>query len=145
MFCATTRQPWCDSAEPLPSAGARGTQLPPLAPPATLLRFCPLQGRHRPVFPFHLLWIIIFSFLFLLIFIELYIFLCSLPCLSPPLQPSPKVPMLSIYSGDLIFFHFLCRLDLCMSLLGSSLLSRFSGTVICGLVFFALCLKTTYE
>ena len=32
-----------------------------------------------------------------------------------------------------------------MSLLGSPLLSRFSRIVICGLVFFVLCLKTNYE
>ena len=82
---------------------------------------------------------------FLLIFIELYIFLCSTPYLPPPFQPSPRVPMLPIYSGDLIFLYYPYRLDLCMSLLGSSLLSRFSGIVICGLVFFALCLKTNYE
>ena len=83
--------------------------------------------------------------LFLLSFTDLYFFLCSPPFLSPALQPSPMVPMLPIYSGDLVFFYFPCRLDLCMSLLGSSLLSKFSGIVICGLVFFALCLKTTYE
>ena len=53
--------------------------------------------------------------------------------------------MLSIYSGDLVFFYFPCRLHPCMSLLGSSLLSRFSGIVNCRLVFFALCLKATYE
>ena len=61
--------------------------------------------------------------LFLLIFIELYIFLSS-SCLSLNLQPSPKVPMLPVYSRDLVFFYFPCRLDLCMSLLGSSLLSK---------------------
>ena len=36
-------------------------------------------------------------------------------------------------------------LDLCMSLLGYSLLSRFSVIVIFRLVFFAICLKTTNE
>ena len=91
----------------------------------------------------------------IIIIIELYIFLWSLPYFSPLLQPSPKVPMplqpslkvplLPIYSRDLVFFYFPCRLDLCMSLLGSSLLSRFSGIVVCRLAFFALCLKTTYE
>ena len=44
--------------------------------------------------------------------------------------------MLPIYSGDLVFFYFSCRLDPCKSLLGSSLLSRFSGIVNCELVFF---------
>ena len=43
------------------------------------------------------------------------------------------------------FFYLPCRLHLCMSILLSSLLSKFSGTVICGLGFLALCLKTTYE
>ena len=76
--------------------------------------------------------------------IELDIFLCSPPHLSHPLPPSPKVPMLPVYSGELVFFYFPRRLDLCMSLLGSSL-SGFSGIVICGLVFFALCLKSSYE
>ena len=61
------------------------------------------------------------------------------------LPSSPMVPMLPIYSGDLVIFYFPCRLDPSMSLLGSSLLSRFSGIVNCGLIFFALCLKATYE
>ena len=78
-------------------------------------------------------------------FIKLYIFLCCPHFFSPPLQPSPMVHMLPIYSGDLVFFYLSRRLDLHMSLLVSSLLSRFSGIVICGLVFFALCLKTAYE
>ena len=69
---------------------------------------------------------------FLIIFIELYIFLSSPVYLSPPLQPSPKVPMLPIYSGDLIYFYFPCRLDLCVFLLESSLLSRFSGLLFVG-------------
>ena len=56
-----------------------------------------------------------------------------------------KIPMLPIYSKDLVFFYYPCRLDPCMSLLGSSLLSRFSGIVICGLVFFDLYFKSTYE
>ena len=73
------------------------------------------------------LQILHFLFLFVsflkLIFIDLYIFLFS-----PPLQPSLKVPMLPIYSGDFAFFYFPRRLDLCMSLLGSSLF----GTVFIG-------------
>ena len=91
----------------------------------------------------------------IIIIIELYIFLWSLPYFSPLLQPSPKVPMplqpslkvplLPIYSRDLVFFYFPCRLDLCMSLLGSFLLSSLSGLAICGLVFFALFKKNTYE
>ena len=64
---------------------------------------------------------------------------------SPPLQTSWKIPMLPIYSGNLVFSYYPCRLDLCMSLLGFLLLSRFSGIVICRLFFFSLCLKTTYE
>ena len=62
-------------------------------------------------------------------------------------QPSPMVPMLPIYSKDLVFFFFCfaCRLDPYMSLLESSLSSRFSGFVNYRLVFFALCLKATYE
>ena len=75
----------------------------------------------------------------------LYLFICSLSYLSPPIQPSSMVAMFSIYSGDLVFFYFPCRLDSCMPLLGSSLLSWFSGITICRLVFFALYLKTTYE
>ena len=38
--------------------------------------------------------------------------------------------------GDLVFFYYSCRLDLYMSLLGSSLLSRFSGIVICERFFY---------
>ena len=53
------------------------------------------------------------------------------------LLPSPMVPMLPISLEDLVFFYFSCRLDRCMSLLGSSLLYNFSGIVICGL--FSLC------
>ena len=60
-------------------------------------------------------------------------FSASPPCLSSPLQPPPKVPMLQ---GDLVFFYYSCRLDLYMSLLGSSLLSRFSGIVICERFFY---------
>ncbi|CAO2597544.1 hypothetical protein LEMLEM_LOCUS9048 [Lemmus lemmus] len=41
--------------------------------------------------------------------------------------------------------YFPCRLDLCKSLLVSTLLSKFSVIVVCRLTFFALCLKTTYE
>ena len=51
-------------------------------------------------------------------FTELYIYLCSPSCLSPPLQPSSMVPMLPIYSGDLVFFYFPCRLDPCSHLKG---------------------------
>ena len=65
------------------------------------------------------------------------------PLPSPP--TSPKVPKLPIYSADLVFFYFPCRLDLCKFLLGSSLQSKVPGIVICGLVFFALFFKTTYE
>ena len=36
----------------------------------------------------------------LLIFIEFYILFCSPPYLSPPIQHSPKAPMLPIYSGS---------------------------------------------
>ena len=86
-----------------------------------------------------------FSFLFFIDFIELHIFLCSPPLLSPSFQPSSKVPMLLIYSGDHVFFYFPCRFDPCMSLLESSLLCRFSGIVIFRLVFFALSQKGTYE
>ena len=43
------------------------------------------------------------------------------------------------------FFYFPCRLNPCMPLLGSSLLTGFSGIVNCRLAFFALCLKATYE
>ena len=70
------------------------------------------------------------------------IILCSPLCLSPPLQPSPMVPMLPIYSGDLLFLYFPCRLDPCTSLLGSSLLSRFSGVVNCRLVFLCFMSKS---
>ena len=80
-----------------------------------------------------------------MIFIELYIFLCSPLYLSPPFQPSPKVAMIPIYSGNLVFFFFPCRLDLYMSFLGSSLLSRFPEIVNYWLVVFALYLPTTDE
>lgn len=56
-------------------------------------------------------------------FIELYIFLRFLLFLLPSLLPSPMIPMLAIYSGDLVFFYYLSRLGPCMSLLGSSFLS----------------------
>ena len=65
--------------------------------------------------------------------------------LSPPLYHPPMTPMLPIYSGDFVFSYFSCRLDPYMSLLGSSLFSRFSGIVNCSLVFFALFLKASYE
>ena len=78
-----------------------------------------------------------------------YWFLLSSTFFSAPLPsphlPSPMIPMLPIYSGDLVFFYFPSRLDLCKSLLVSSLLSKFSVILICGLVFFVLCLKTTYD
>ena len=53
-----------------------------------------------------------FSFLFFIDFIELHIFLCSPPLLSPSFQPSSKVPMLLIYSGDHVFWLFLKWLSL---------------------------------
>ena len=77
-------------------------------------------------------------------FIELYIFLCSPPWLTLPLQPSHMPPMLPICSGDLIFFYFPCRLDLCMSLLGSSLLSKFSGVMNCRLAFLCFMCKSHF-
>ena len=77
-----------------------------------------------------------FLFLIYIYFIELYIFLCCPPFFSLHLLPSSITHMLPIYSGDLVCFHFLCRLDLCMTLLGSSLLSRFSGIVICSTQFY---------
>ena len=46
---------------------------------------------------------------------------------------------------NVVFFYFPCTLDLCKSVLVSSLLSRFSGIVVCRLLFFALCIKTIYE
>ena len=56
------------------------------------------------------------------------------------------VPMLPIYSGDLVFFYFPCWLDPCMSLLGSSLFSRFSGIVNCRLDFFCfMCKRHLWE
>ena len=60
--------------------------------------------------------------LFFIDLIELYIFFCFPPCLYLPLQPSPMVSMLSIYSGELVFYYFPRRLDPYMSLLGSWLL-----------------------
>ena len=90
-------------------------------------------------------YIFVWMVFILIVFIELYIFLCSPPFLSPPLLPSPLVLMLLIYSGDLDFSYFPCRLNPCMSLLGFSLLSGFSRIVNCRLVFFALCLKATYK
>ena len=68
----------------------------------------------------------IFCFFFIGL-IELYLF----PLLTfwPLHLPSALsvVPMLPIYSDDLVFCYFPCRLNTCVSLLGPSLLSRFSG------------------
>ena len=85
------------------------------------------------------------SFLgFLKLFSLMYIvFSALLP--SSPLLPSPMIPLLPNSSEDSVFFYFPCRLDPYMSVLDSSLLSRFSGVENCRLVFFALGLKATYE
>ena len=76
-------------------------------------------------------------FFFFSVFIALYIFLHALPFLPCSLLPFPVIIMLPIYSGDLIFFFFLFR--------SMPLLSRFSGVVNCCFIFFALCVKSTYE
>ena len=75
-----------------------------------------------------------YFFLFNCFYWAVYFF-HSTPFFSPPLLPFPMILMPPIHSGDLVFFYISCRLDPCMSLLGSSLLSRFSGIVICGQVF----------
>ena len=85
------------------------------------------------------------SFFFLINFIELYIFslLPSLPLPFPStLSHGPHAP--NLLRGSCLFY-FPCRLNPCMSLLGSLKLSRFSEIVNCRLVFFALCLKAIYE
>ena len=41
--------------------------------------------------------------------IDLYIVLCSPPFLYSLLLPFPVTAMLPIYSGDLVFFSFVCR------------------------------------
>ena len=90
--------------------------------------------------------ILIFSF-----FIDFYwaVHFSLLPFLSLPslLQPSSRSPCSQFTQEILSFstFNFPCRLDLCKFLLLSSLLSKFSGIVVCMLVVFPLCLKTTYE
>ena len=81
-------------------------------------------------------------FIFFLFIIELYIFLHSPPYLSPTLLPTPMVSMLSIYSEDLVFFYFSCRLDPRMSVLGPSLLSRFCEIMNCRLLFLFFMSKT---
>lgn len=78
----------------------------------------------------------LFSFFFFFaVFIDLYLFLYTPPILLSLLLPSPMIPTLPIYSVVLVFFYFAYRLVPCMSLLGYSLLSRFSGTVNCRLFF----------
>ena len=81
----------------------------------------------------------------LLLLSLLLLLLLSNTFFSAPHSSSLMLFMLPIYSGDLVFFYFPCRLDLCKSLLVSSLLSKFSGVVVCKLAFFAFCLKTTCE
>ena len=78
---------------------------------------------------------------FLLTFIECYLFLCCLPCLSSRYPCSQVTQEILSFST----FYFPYRLDLCKSLLVSTMLSKFSGIVVYRLAFFALCLKTTYE
>ena len=49
------------------------------------------------------------------------------------LNISPMIPTFPIYSGDLVFFYCPYRLNLCISLFGSFLVSRLSGIVNCRL------------
>ena len=79
---------------------------------------------------------------FLSFLLEIYIFLNAFHFLSPPLLFSPIIPMLPNYTGNLIFFYFPCCLYPCMSLLVSSLLSRFSEIVICRFIFLCFMSKS---
>ena len=79
-----------------------------------------------------------FKLLFFIFYWAIH-FLCSLPFLPPNLLPSLMIP---IYSEDLVFFYFPCRLGPCISLLGSSLLSMFSKVVSYRLVFLCFVSKS---
>ena len=69
------------------------------------------------------------------LFLLSYIFFSApLPFFSLLFYPLPRSPC-SQFTQEICLFYFPCRLDPCMSLLGSSLLSRFSGIVNFGLVF----------
>ena len=72
----------------------------------------------------------------LFVLIELYVFIASFPSSRPASLSaffhSSHGPKLLCRS---FFLYFSCSLELCMFLLGSFLLSRFSGTVNCRLSF----------
>ena len=101
------------------------------------------NNQQKPIF-YSLFFFFSFFFLFFIafVYIELYIFSTPPPFLSPSLLPSLMVPMLQVYSGDLVFLYFPGRLDPYMYLLGSSQLSGFPGIMSCWLAFLCFMSKS---